>query len=138
MHCTNFCVLVSWGIIIVNWLTIGSAKAESNLTTLMSQRTLCNSNTEVAPFLRLQGKRKPGLLSTEIEMHSGRFPLHKADGEMLCKAISFKDEGGLLKNDSVSKAWDVEMGNEVEEPARSWQGRGTDSATDTAGRRITL
>ena len=30
--------LVSWGVIIVNWLTIGSAEAENNLTTLMTQR----------------------------------------------------------------------------------------------------
>jgi hypothetical protein len=32
---------VSWGVIVVNWLTIGSAKAEKNLTTLISQQTLC-------------------------------------------------------------------------------------------------
>ncbi|KAF2678934.1 hypothetical protein K458DRAFT_315510, partial [Lentithecium fluviatile CBS 122367] len=40
--CLTVCTLdVSWGVIIINWLTIGSAKAEKNLTTLISQQTLC-------------------------------------------------------------------------------------------------
>lgn len=34
---------VSWGVLIVNWLTVGSAKAEKNLTTLISQQTIVGS-----------------------------------------------------------------------------------------------
>lgn len=139
MQGTDSRVAVSWGVIIVNWLTIGSAKAESNLTTLMSQRTLCNnSKNDVAPFLRLQGKRKPGLLSTGMEMQSGNFTPPKAQGEMLCEVISFKDEGGLLKNDRVSKVWDAEREVGIEEPGKAWQGQGATNAADNNGKRFTL
>ncbi|KAF1961728.1 hypothetical protein CC80DRAFT_574320 [Byssothecium circinans] len=39
--CLTICTLdVSWGVLIINWLTMGSAQAEKYLTTLMSQQTL--------------------------------------------------------------------------------------------------
>ena len=105
----------------------------------MSQRTLCNnSKNDVAPFLRLQGKRKHGLLSTGMEMQSGNFTPPKAQGEMLCEVISFKDEGGLLKNDRVSKVWDAEREVGIEELGKSWQGQGAANASADNGKRFTL
>jgi hypothetical protein len=38
---------VSWGVLIINWLTIGSAQAEKNLTFLMSQQTVSGRNRAV-------------------------------------------------------------------------------------------
>lgn len=37
----------------------------------------------------------------------------------LFEALSFKDEGGLLKDDNVSSTVDVEQGIEIQRPERS-------------------
>ncbi|KAF2634810.1 hypothetical protein P280DRAFT_523787 [Massarina eburnea CBS 473.64] len=48
--CLTICTLdVSWGVLIINWLTMGSAQAEKNLTSLMSNQTL---REEPAPLIQ--------------------------------------------------------------------------------------
>ena len=69
---------VSWCVVIVNWLTIGSAEAERNLTTLMTQRS--KARRSVPP-------EDNGLNSTVVS----EAPIH-------FKTVSLKDEGGLLRD----------------------------------------
>ncbi|KAF2713707.1 hypothetical protein K504DRAFT_424565 [Pleomassaria siparia CBS 279.74] len=39
--CLTICTLdISWGVLVINWLTVGSAEVEANLTSLMSQLTV--------------------------------------------------------------------------------------------------
>ncbi|OAG09804.1 uncharacterized protein CC84DRAFT_453686 [Paraphaeosphaeria sporulosa] len=45
--CLTICTLdVSWGVLIINWLTIGSAQADRALTTLMSQQIVSEPDNE--------------------------------------------------------------------------------------------
>ncbi|KAF2788086.1 hypothetical protein K505DRAFT_286769 [Melanomma pulvis-pyrius CBS 109.77] len=64
--CLTICTLdVSWGIIVINWLTIGSAEAESNLTTLMSQRTITTAEEPLG--LRTASRSRQGSVMTAVE-----------------------------------------------------------------------
>jgi len=69
---------VSWCVVIVNWLTIGSAEAERNLTTLMTQRS--KARRSVPP-------EDIGLNSTVV-----------SEAPVFFKPMSLKDEGGLLRD----------------------------------------
>lgn len=56
---------MSWGIIVINWLTIGSAEAEANITTLMSQKTI--SSAERPLGLRTASRSREGSVMTSAE-----------------------------------------------------------------------
>ena len=108
---------VSWGVIVVNWLTIGSAEAESNLTTLMSQRTLLNQpGTKPDPVSRfdigLIAHNEPAEHeeSRRIEMRTRQASATTAEVPVFFRAASLKDEGGLLGNDGARESWNLETG----------------------------
>ncbi|KAF2626168.1 hypothetical protein BU25DRAFT_344289, partial [Macroventuria anomochaeta] len=133
--CLTICTLdISWGIIIVNWLTIGSAEAENNLTTLMSQRTLRNdqpgSNSKSNPHSRfdiglITHNEEP---SQEIQIHARQLSATTAEVPVFYKAASLKDEGVLLRQDGVRESWIKETDTNVEiskapqlrDPERTW------------------
>lgn len=121
---------VSWGVIVVNWLTIGSAEAENNLTTLMSQRNdLSGSKPEP------QSRFDIGITTyneetnqQELQMRTRHASATTAEVPVFFKAASLKDEGGLLDSDGVRESWITETGlvREVQEvpqltePERTW------------------
>ena len=128
---------VSWGVIIVNWLTIGSAEAESNLTTLMSQRTLRNDQAGEAsgggssksnlraPFdigLTTHGDNEEH--NQEMQVRARQTSATTAEVPVSYKTTSLKDEGGLLRKDGVRESWRLDMeASEVpklREPERMW------------------
>lgn len=122
-------MLVSWGVIVVNWLTIGSAEAESNLTTLMSQRTLLNKpGSRPDPI----GHFDIGLVtynqSSDLEdsrdtaMRTRQASATTAEVPVFYKAASLKDEGGLLGNDGVRESWNLESehGGARRSRGRTW------------------
>ncbi|KAF3044391.1 hypothetical protein E8E12_010091 [Didymella heteroderae] len=116
--CLTICTLdVSWGVIVVNWLTIGSAEAESNLTTLMSQRTLPNGHASkpdpishfdigLIPHKGSSDNEDPQELATRTRQASAT----TAEVPVFYKAASLKDEGGLLRSDGVRESWNLETG----------------------------
>jgi hypothetical protein len=104
-------------VIVVNWLTIGSAEAESNLTTLMSQRTLLNKpGSKPDPISRfdigLVVHNEPAQHeeSRKIEMRTRQASATTAEVPVFYKAASLKDEGGLLGSDGVRESWHSETG----------------------------
>ncbi|KAF3050364.1 hypothetical protein E8E11_009084 [Didymella keratinophila] len=116
--CLTICTLdVSSGVIVVNWLTIGSAEAESNLTALMSQRTLLNQpSTKPDPVSRfdigLVAHNEPAEHeeSRRIEMRTRQASATTAEVPVFHKTSSLKDGGGLLENDGVRESWNLETG----------------------------
>lgn len=118
-------IVVSWGVIVVNWLTIGSAEAESNLTTLMSQRTLRADAPKFDPTSRfdiglIAHNEEP---SQEMKMRTRQASATTAEVPIFYKAASLKDEGGLLrKQDGVRESWNLETGRvpRLKEPERTW------------------
>jgi hypothetical protein len=133
---------VSWGVIVVNWLTIGSAEAESNLTTLMSQRTLLDNNnkpgTKPDPMSRfdigLGGINEPVELaeSSKIEMRTRQASATTAEVPVFYKAASLKDEGRLLNSDGVRESWHLETGH-VDGPLNSGQALEEERGSDDFG-----
>lgn len=130
---------VSWGVVIVNWLTIGSAEAENNLTTLMSQRTLRNDQT--GPIADSNSRFDVGLTTrrsepTQQEMQTRirQASATTAEVPVFYKAASLKDEGDLLGQDGVRESWiqetEIQQAPEVRqgevgapklrEPERTW------------------
>ncbi|KAF2451764.1 hypothetical protein P171DRAFT_438439 [Karstenula rhodostoma CBS 690.94] len=84
--CLTICTLdVSWGVLIINWLTIGSAQADRALTTVMSQQTLSESDSE------RDGPVPATIMQSRLSGLGQRPPPAK-----------LQDEGGLLPFDSVS------------------------------------
>ncbi|KAJ4398309.1 hypothetical protein N0V91_010285 [Didymella pomorum] len=141
--CLTICTLdVSWGVIVVNWLTIGSAEAESNLTTLMSQRTLLDNNnkpgTKPDPMSRfdigLGGINEPVELaeSSKIEMRTRQASATTAEVPVFYKAASLKDEGRLLNSDGVRESWHLETGH-VDGPLNSGQALEEERGSDDFG-----
>jgi hypothetical protein len=57
---------VSWGIIVINWLTIGSAEAEANITTLMTQKTIPSAERPLE--LRTASWSREGSVMTSVEV----------------------------------------------------------------------
>ncbi|PVH91767.1 hypothetical protein DM02DRAFT_702928 [Periconia macrospinosa] len=56
--CLMLCTLdVTWGCVVVNWLTIGSAEAEKDLTTLMTQTAPPCPRTEPHPIIPVPSPR---------------------------------------------------------------------------------
>lgn len=109
---------VSWGVIVVNWLTIGSAEAESNLSTLVSQRTILNkpgSRSDPLGHLDsgLVARNKPSELkeSQEVAMRTRQASATTTEVPMFYEAASLKDEGGLLRSDGVRESWNLETGH---------------------------
>lgn len=124
---------VSWGIIIVNWLTIGSAEAENNLTTLVSQRTIRNDQS--GPTLDPISRFDAGLMThteelsqQEMQTRTRQASATTAEVPVFYKAASLKDEGGLLGQDGVRESWiqETEVMQEsssapqLKEPERTW------------------
>lgn len=101
---------MSWGVVIVNWLTIGSAEAETNLTTLMSQRTIRNDQSGAKPDLSscfdagLQTQYDQPT-QQEMQIRTRQASATTAEVPVFYKAVSLKDEGGLLKSDGVRESW---------------------------------
>ncbi|KAL5399238.1 hypothetical protein PMIN06_000986 [Paraphaeosphaeria minitans] len=86
--CLTICTLdVSWGVLIVNWLTIGSAQADRALTTLMSQQTVSEPDSE------RDGPVPATILQSRLS-GSGERPL----------PAKLHDEGKLLAFDRASIA----------------------------------
>lgn len=125
--------VVSWGVMVVNWLTIGSAEAENNLTTLMSQRTLHNDQPGAKPGPH--DRFDIGLTThneepsqQEMQTRTRQASATTAEVPVYYKAASLKDEGGLLKSDGVRESWikETELRNDSEEipqlthPERTW------------------
>ncbi|KAJ8118767.1 hypothetical protein OPT61_g303 [Boeremia exigua] len=132
--CLTICTLdVSWGVVIVNWLTIGSAEAESNITTIISQRTL--RNDPAALKSDPQTRFDIGLTThteepnqQEMQTRTRQASATTADVPVFYNSVSLKDEGGLLKQDGVRESWisQKEVNDEtasvpqLREPQRTW------------------
>ncbi|KAJ4351605.1 uncharacterized protein N0V89_006948 [Didymosphaeria variabile] len=76
---------LSWGVLIINWLTIGSAKAERALTTLASQQTVSEPESE------RDGPVPPTTMQSRLSGLGERPPPAK-----------LKDEGKLLAFERIS------------------------------------
>lgn len=125
---------MSWGVIIVNWLTIGSAEAENNLTTLMSQRTLRADQSGGKPDpssrfnLGLTVYQDEGPTQQEMQTRTRQASATTAEVPVFYKVASLKDEGGLLRSDGVRESWLKETERSCEtmevpqlrEPERAW------------------
>jgi hypothetical protein len=138
---------VSWGVIVVNWLTIGSAEAENNLTSLISQRTIRGPNSNNRPKSNNLAHFDIGLSthapedeSNAQEMRTRQASATTADVPVFYKTASLKDEGGLLRQDGVRESWIKECDeaydavSELREPEKSWEGS-AGKAWDAAGER---
>ncbi|UPX15601.1 uncharacterized protein EKO05_0006044 [Ascochyta rabiei] len=107
--CLTICTFdISWGVIIVNWLTIGSAEAENNLSTLMSQRTLRSDAWGSKPDSHI--RFDVGLTTHADEPHPQEMRTRQASATtaevfVFYNAASLKDEGGLLRQDGVRESW---------------------------------
>ncbi|KAF9700565.1 hypothetical protein EKO04_001637 [Ascochyta lentis] len=131
--CLTICTFdVSWGVIIVNWLTIGSAEAENNLTTIMSQRTMRPDQNSSNPDAH--SRFDAGLTTHTDEPHTQEMRTRQASATtaevpVFYKVASLKDEGGLLREDGVSESWikdvqivphDAGAVPRLREPASTW------------------
>lgn len=125
--------LVSWGVIIVNWLTIGSAEAENNLTTLMTQRN-DHSNPKSGHLNTTTYNKDPN--EQELQMRTRQASATTAEVPVFFMAASLKDEGGLLRSDGVRESWikETELKREVEDTPqleRTWGESSTGWAEDS-------
>lgn len=128
--------IVSWGVIVVNWLTIGSAEAENNITMLMSQRTLRNDqpsrSSKRDAHSRPNSRLDNGLTTHDYEpyqeMRTRQASVTTAEVPVFYMATNLNDEGDFLRHDSVRDSWikenevdesDIEC-SQVREPERTW------------------
>ncbi|KAH6633121.1 hypothetical protein C7974DRAFT_412144 [Boeremia exigua] len=127
--CLTICTLdVSWGVVIVNWLTIGSAEAEQNLTTLQSQRNGQPGAKADHIDTSLVTRDDEPSQQQEMETRTRQASATTAEVPVFYKAASLKDEGGLLRHDGVRESWIQEVEIDVEsahapqlaEPGENW------------------
>ncbi|KAF2125334.1 hypothetical protein P153DRAFT_389497 [Dothidotthia symphoricarpi CBS 119687] len=93
--CMTLCVLdISWGIMVINWLTIGSIEAEKQLTTLMTQRSVAQrggtpDNDDSELQTRYESDTHDLGIAVEVPVHF--------------KQASLRDEGGLLGDGNATR-----------------------------------